>query len=190
MARQNDKRIRLVKGADQLFYQQGINTTTLADIAGLADVPLGNVYYYFKSKESIILAVIENRLQVLQQLLDELNNNFSNPKERLKALLKQFVADQETITKFGDPLGSLCLELGKQPGELHVAVSDLMQKLISWCEVQFNALNISKSTTAKQLAMNFIASIQGISLLGITFKNLNNLEEHSKFLINWLDQIA
>ena len=101
MARHNDKRIRLVKGADQLFHQQGINNTTLADIAQSADVPLGNVYYYFKSKESIILAVITDRLQTLQQLFNELNNNIANPKDRLKALLENWLSNDNAITNFG-----------------------------------------------------------------------------------------
>lgn len=191
MARQNDKRIRLVKGADQLFHQQGINTTTLADIAQLADVPLGNVYYYFKSKESIILAVIADRLQTLQQIFNELNN-ISSPKDRLKALLEKWISENETITNFGDPLGSLCLELSKQPGELQKAVANLMQTVISWCETQFNTLNLAdkSSSNVAQLAMHFISSLQGISLLGVTFKDSTHLKEHSKFLLNWLNNLA
>jgi TetR/AcrR family transcriptional regulator, transcriptional repressor for nem operon len=191
MARQNDKRIRLVKGADQLFHQQGINTTTLADIAQLADVPLGNVYYYFKSKESIILAVIADRLQTLQQIFNELNN-ITNPKDRLKALLEKWISENETITNFGDPLGSLCLELSKQPGELQKAVANLMQTVISWCETQFNTLNLAdkSSSNASQLAMHFISSLQGISLLGVTFKDSTHLKEHSKFLLTWLNNLA
>ena len=190
MARHNDKRMRLVKGADQLFHQQGINNTTLADIAQSADVPLGNVYYYFKSKESIILAVITDRLQTIQQLFHELNN-IIDPKDRLKSLLENWISNSDAITNFGDPLGGLCLELSKQPGELHKAAANLMQTVISWCTTQFNALNISKnSIPTTQLAMHFVASLQGISLLGATFKEPNHLKEHSKFIVDWLNNLA
>ena len=71
MTRRNDKRGRLVTAADKLFHEQGVSTTTLANIAQLADVPLGNVYYYFKSKESIVLAVIDYRRKLIQQQFDE-----------------------------------------------------------------------------------------------------------------------
>lgn len=192
MARQNDKRTRLIKGADQLFYKQGINTTTLADIAQLADVPLGNVYYYFKSKESIILATIADRLQNLQQLFNELNN-ITNPRERLKALLERWIADLESITNFGDPLASFCLELSKQQGELHKAVANLMQTVVNWCEEQFSALNLNKnpnSTNNNLLATHFVGSLQSIGLLGVTFKNNNQLKEYSKFIIDWLNNLA
>ena len=48
---------------DQLLHQQGIERTTLADIAKAADVPPGNVYYYFKTKDEVIAAVIEAHAQ-------------------------------------------------------------------------------------------------------------------------------
>ena len=38
------KRERLVAAATKLLHQQGIERTTLADIANAADVPAGNVY--------------------------------------------------------------------------------------------------------------------------------------------------
>ena len=79
MARRNDKRSRLVNAADKLFHEQGVSTTTLANIAQLADVPLGNVYYYFKSKESIVFAVIAFRRKLIQHQFEELNN-ISNSK--------------------------------------------------------------------------------------------------------------
>lgn len=55
MARKvSNKRERLLKAADELFLQKGTDLTTLADIAHASDVPLGNVYYYFKTKGEII----------------------------------------------------------------------------------------------------------------------------------------
>ncbi len=41
------------------MYRQGATATTLADIAQAADVPLGNVYYYFKTKDDLIRAVVQ-----------------------------------------------------------------------------------------------------------------------------------
>ena len=54
MPRKNDKRDRLIDAANDLIYQQTFNATTLADIAAKANVPLGNVYYYFKTKDDIL----------------------------------------------------------------------------------------------------------------------------------------
>src|SRR5260370_13876368 len=57
-----DKRSRLVSAAVGLAYQNGFEATSLADIAREAKGPLGNVYYYFKTKDEIGQAIVELRL--------------------------------------------------------------------------------------------------------------------------------
>jgi TetR/AcrR family transcriptional repressor of nem operon len=47
------KRERLLGAAADLLYRQGVEKTTLADIAQAADVALGNIYYYFKTKDAM-----------------------------------------------------------------------------------------------------------------------------------------
>src|SRR6516165_3905370 len=48
------KRDRLIAAAVLLLHRHGVERTTLADIAKAADVPVGNVYYYFKTKDEVI----------------------------------------------------------------------------------------------------------------------------------------
>jgi len=184
MARRNDKRSRLVCAADKLFHEQGINITTLANIAQLAEVPLGNVYYYFKSKESIILAVIENRRSILQQQFEELNAIVDN-KARLQAFIRHDIANSAQTANFGDVLGSLCQELGKQSGPIANAAAELMQEIINWCEKQF--VSLGKADRAKKLALNLIACLQGTNLLTLTLKTPSLVEEQANFLTSWLE---
>lgn len=184
MARSNDKRSRLVCAADKLFHEQGINITTLANIAHLAEVPLGNVYYYFKSKESIITAVIEHRKQILKQQFESLNA-ITDTKTRLQTFIKQDISNNEYIAKFGDILGSLCQELGKQQNSNIATTTALMQEIINWCEKQFTALG--KGERSKDLAVNLIACLQGINLLTLTLKNPEIIAEQTNFLINLVD---
>jgi TetR/AcrR family transcriptional regulator, transcriptional repressor for nem operon len=53
-----EKRTELVRAATRLLHEQGFQRTTLADVAERASVPLGNVYYSFKTKEALAEAVI------------------------------------------------------------------------------------------------------------------------------------
>ena len=56
------KRERLIEGARQLIYRQGVERTTLADLAAQTDVPVGNIYfycYYFKTKDDLLDAVVQ-----------------------------------------------------------------------------------------------------------------------------------
>ena len=80
------KRDRLIEAAKTLFYQQGVTGTTLADIAERAEVPLGNVYYHFRTKDALVDAVIQAHVQELQSLLARWEQ-VSDSRQRLLALL-------------------------------------------------------------------------------------------------------
>src|SRR5260370_28872391 len=60
---QTDKRTRLVETAMKLAYRDGFRESRLADIDKAAHVHVGNVYYYFKTKEELGGAVVERRLE-------------------------------------------------------------------------------------------------------------------------------
>jgi TetR/AcrR family transcriptional repressor of nem operon len=62
------KRDRLIEAAKAKFYQQGVARTTLADIAQHAQVPLGNVYYHFQTKEALVQAVVQAHMQELHSM--------------------------------------------------------------------------------------------------------------------------
>jgi TetR/AcrR family transcriptional repressor of nem operon len=81
-----DKRASLVNVAKSLIYKQGFNITTLADIANEADVPLGNVYYYFKAKKDIGMAVL-NSIAFEQKIFLENLNKEPSSKIRLHYFL-------------------------------------------------------------------------------------------------------
>jgi AcrR family transcriptional regulator len=63
------KRDRLIAGARETIYRQGFEATTIADIAEASDVPLGNVYYYFKSKDELLGAAIDSYAQESRERL-------------------------------------------------------------------------------------------------------------------------
>src|SRR5580704_16339460 len=149
------KRERLVTAASQLLHQHGVEKTTLADIAQAADVPVGNVYYYFKTKDDIIAAVIEAHVLESRAALASIASSHRSPKSRLKALVGEFAGQREVIALFGCPHGSLCSELDKRPGRPDFALPELMRVPIEWAEEQFRALGRSD---ARDLAVSLIAS--------------------------------
>jgi AcrR family transcriptional regulator len=182
-AKRNDKRERLIQAADKLIYEQTFHTTTLADIAKLADVPLGNVYYYFKTKEAIMDAVLQKRMNEWRSLFQQWEQ-IPDIKERLSALLAHNATESETLARFGCVIGSLCQELGKQGGILANAASKLMSDILKWIESQFQELG--KGERSAQLATYFLSGIQGMNLLTLTFKEPKFMERQSKSLQEWL----
>ena len=58
-----DTKTRLLDAAEKLFGQHGFDATSLRDITADAQVNLAAVNYHFQSKESLMDAVIERRLE-------------------------------------------------------------------------------------------------------------------------------
>jgi AcrR family transcriptional regulator len=59
-----ETRDRIHSAALSLFRKKGYDATTMRDVAAAADVALGSAYYYFPSKEALVLAYYE-RTQAL-----------------------------------------------------------------------------------------------------------------------------
>jgi AcrR family transcriptional regulator len=187
MPRKTDKRIRLIEAAKILIHQQGFNLTTLADIAQEADVPLGNVYYYFKTKEAIGIAVIEKRSAEWSERLASWSE-ISDPLARLMALVKYSLENLDITARFGCPIGGLCQELGKQGGPLSDLAAKLLHDILQWSEEQFRSLNFDEK--APGLGLNLISSIQGMFLLTHTFKDPKLAQRQTEELRAWLESLA
>lgn len=186
MPRKTDKRVRLIEAAKVLIHQQGFNLTTLADIAQEADVPLGNVYYYFKTKEAIGEAVIEKRSAEIAEFLSRLDE-INDPKSRLAALL-QFSSEELDLTaRYGCPVGGLCQELGKQGGTLADQAAKLLHDFLAWCETQFRAMGHGEKSN--DLALHLISAIQGMHLLTHTFKDPKLTNRQTKAILEWLEKL-
>lgn len=177
MPRQSDKRVRLIKAAKALLLKKGYNETTLADIAQEADVPLGNVYYYFKTKEAIGQAVIQQHLQDLDACFVNWNL-LATPKERLHALTNSGLQPVEDTVNWGCAIGSLCQELCKANTPLAEAAASLMNKLLDWVQVQLRELGRDENE-ARSLAVKLVSYMQGMSLLSNTFKDENIAKNQS-----------
>jgi TetR/AcrR family transcriptional repressor of nem operon len=180
------KRERLVAAATQLLHQQGIERTTLAGIATAADVPAGNVYYYFKTKDDVIAAVIEAHVQQIKTTLAAIDSHHRSPRSRLKAFVREFTAQSEIVAQHGCPLGSLCSEIGKRVGQPDFASAQLMSLLIEWAEQQFRSLG---HHDAHGLALDLIAAYEGTALLANTLRDPSVLSGAATRLNRWLDSL-
>src|SRR5947209_18410753 len=153
------KRDRLIEAAKIMFYQQGVTGTTLADIAQQAQVPLGNVYYHFRTKEALIEAVIQAHLQELQAFLARLALN-PDPRQRLLALVAAGQEGEQAAVRSGCPHGSLCQELDIEGNQSASMASQLFQTYLNWAETQFRLLGKDEQE-AKDFALDLISALQG-----------------------------
>jgi AcrR family transcriptional regulator len=180
------KRERLIAAACDLFYRQGIAGTTLAHIAEAADVPLGNVYYYFKTKDDIVAAVVEARTEEIRSATAALQRRHGSPKARLKALVGQLAESRETIAEHGCALGTLCTELANQPGQSPSLTAPLMQTLLDWAEQQFRAMG---RRDAHDLALELVIAYEGSAVLTNAMAQPELMARQARRLEKWINAL-
>ena len=178
----SNKRERLIRSADNLILQQGFKQTTLADIAEDSGVPLGNVYYYFKTKEDIGKSVIESRMRSLQELLAKCSVE-SSPKERLLAFLSYPGEIKATLINNGCPLGTLSYELSRSEACLQDPSSDLIRTLLDWATGQFAGMGVPNPAAS---GLQLICTLQGMSLVANTLKQGDIIDTMVKHTRDWV----
>ena len=182
------KRERLVAAATQMLHQQGVEATTLADIATAAGIPLGNVYYYFKTKSDIIAAVIDAQAGSIHSMLARLDASQPDPAARLKALFAALAGEKEMVARYGCPHGTLCQELAKHGEGAGVPDASLLVLMpIDWAERQFAAMG---RADARALAIQAIAAYQGAALLTSALRDPAVLERESQRMAAWIDSLS
>jgi TetR/AcrR family transcriptional repressor of nem operon len=183
------KRERLVAAACRVLHEQGVERTTLADIALAADVPVGNVYYYFKTKDQLVEAAINAHGNDLRAMLSALDRR-RTPQARLKGLICALVEQRDVAARYGCPFGTLACELDKRPDGLDRTAADVLGILADWAEQQFRSMGFGDQAEARDLAIALIASYQGISLLTNTFRDPELMVREGRRLERWIDSLA
>jgi AcrR family transcriptional regulator len=180
------KRERLVAAARELMYRQGVARTTLAHIAEAADVPIGNVYYYFKTKDDIVAAVVQTQAHQIAATLAELEHRHRTPKARLKAFVRFLAGHAESTAHYGCPHGTLSSELAKQTEGSDSLAIPLMQIQLDWAAQQFGTMG---RRDAHDLANELVAAYQGSALLTNALGQSQLMARQARRLEKWIDAV-
>ncbi len=160
----NDKKSRLVAAAADLFHRRGLTSTSLANVAHHAEVPQGNVYYYFRSKNDLAAAVADEWLRRVDRSLDEVESD-TDPWERLSSFIARAERCRSDYAVAGCPIAGLNRDLRQIGGDLAVAAAPAYERQLAWLAAQFAAGGV-KRDDAEGHARFLLAAIQGSFLVG------------------------
>ncbi len=180
------KRERLVSSAGELLHRQGVLATTLAQVAEDAEVPTGNVYYYFKTKDDLVRAVIDARTDQVRAMLGSFETRRS-PGARLKALARNWAEAADEAARYGCPFGTLCSELDRREDGLDREAAKPMSMILAWAESQFRQMG---EGDPGELAMTLFAGVQGAALLANAFRDPEIMTGQVRRLEHWIDSLS
>jgi AcrR family transcriptional regulator len=105
-------REKLVQAARELFWERGYAATGLADILARAGVRGGSLYYFFKTKEELLRAVLQQYITLLDPVvIDPAFATNEDPIERVFAVLAGYRAGLVmTGCRHGCPIARIALD--------------------------------------------------------------------------------
>lgn len=185
---ENTTREQIVGAADDLFYRQGFEHTSFADIAGVVRISRGNFYYHFKTKDEILDAVIDARLASTRMMLERWEVEGETPADRIRSFIGILVANRADIKRYGCPVGTLSTELAKLGHASQAGVNRLFTLFRVWLRRQFELLG--RTADADDLAMHLLARSQGVATLAAAFGDERFINYEVDRMNAWLDRQA
>jgi TetR/AcrR family transcriptional repressor of nem operon len=181
------KRERLVDSAANLFHHNGIHITSLADIAKDADIPIGNVYYYFKTKEELALAAIEKRREQFKAGYALLDEAIDDPRLRIIEATKYYDKVREEYARYGCPIAKMIEDADITRDNVAKGASEIFMDFISWTERQLQLLGHSE--TAHGYAITLLSGIQGAIVTAKALGEPQVITLEIERLVTWLESL-
>lgn len=177
MARAKDakKRDLILKSAKTLFSQKGFFNASISDIVKEVKLPVGTIYTYFKSKEEIVRAIVDEGWEELHKRLKDSLSAVPTMEAGLNILVEQFLPE---LFKDIDLINIFLSETAKLTG-----IEDKVEELT---DLIFNLIrhklpggedNSAKKNMKAALIVYFLGILNAVKLcetapIGITSKDI------------------
>ena len=179
-------RDRIIGKANRLFYTKGYNQTSFADVANDVGITKGNLHYHFRSKDDLLESVIDYRLKTITEQLAQWDEQFPDAKDKLRRFAQMLLNEQNDLVRYGCPLGSLNVELGKCQLNLKSKAKQMFDLFQQWLEKTFKELGKKNS---KSLSQHLIAMAQGAALVGYVYSDAKLIKEEYMNINDWIDSL-
>lgn len=167
---------RIVEAADQLMYERGVASTTLADIRAASATSKSQLYQHFADKDALVKAIIETRAEaVLAQQRRRLTRVESL---RGLELWRDELIERNALRNgaYGCPLGTLANEIADHDEDTRRTIATHFE---TWLQLLIGALEELKTSDILRpdadsyaLATELLAALQGGYLLAKTARNV------------------
>jgi AcrR family transcriptional regulator len=165
---------RILTTALSLFCKTGYYATSIEAIAKLAQISKGLLYHYFRSKEEVLGALVDRRIEEVLVVMNAAKRK-RTPAAQIRHIVEGALADvqrQPEVFRF-------YLNLFSQPG-LEPSVASASQKLMDeqarQFEVQTTMFEKLGIENPRVRSLYFSSTLQGIMLMYSTYPTTYSLD--------------
>jgi AcrR family transcriptional regulator len=174
-------RERIVEAARDLFFKQGYVATGVAQILKVSNANSGSLYYFFPSKEDLLVAVLEKYQTLLEpRVLKPAFERSDDPIEKLFAVLEGYrLLLEATDFDLGCPIGNLALEVSNsQPAARRLIIENFK----AWCDairrlIEDAADRLPRDVEADALATHVLATMEGSVMLARAYRSFEPFDQ-------------
>lgn len=176
-----DTQQRILDSARELFFLRSYADVGIAAICERAGVNRGSLYYFYPSKQDLVLAVLDAQFNDMEgNLLSQAFAEDIPPMARLARFAKTVYQVQKQINAgtghvLGCPFGNLATELSTQDDTIRARIQQVFRKLQGHiCGVLQSAQKLgelSRDVDEKATAEAMLAYFEGVLLLAKTQNN-------------------
>lgn len=188
-----ETRERLIEAARELFLKQGYAATGVAQILKQAQAKSGSLYYFFPTKEDLLLAVLEwYKANLWPQVIQPVFDRISDPIERVFGVLdgyRQMLMFTECSQ--GCPIGNLALELS----DSHPAARQLIaENFTGWRDAIRRCFDeaagrLPEGTDTEQAALFVLTTMEGAVMLAKAYRSLDPYASAVTQLRDYFDRL-
>jgi TetR/AcrR family transcriptional repressor of nem operon len=188
-----ETRHRLVEAARRLFHKHGYTATGIAQILDAAQARSGSLYYFFPTKEDLLLAVLETYKDMLwPMVVQPIFDRISDPLERIFGILdgyRQWLLQSKY--QYGCPIGNLSLELSTS----HPAARRLIAENFSlWRKAVEQCLNdaagrLPLDLDKDALALFVLTTMEGALMLARAYHRVDPYDVAVTQLRDYFDRL-
>jgi len=193
LSESNSTRARLIEAARQLFLVNGYEGTGISEILCETGINSGSLYYFFKKKEDLLLAVLDQYIKLLHPMvIDPVFDRETDPIERVFGVLQGY-REMLTMTdcRMGCPIGNLALEMSEKSETVREKIAtnfDNWRIAIRKCLIDA-ADRLPAETDPDQLSTFILTVMEGAVMQARAHRSLKPFDDSIEMLRDYVERM-
>ncbi|MEV7991303.1 TetR/AcrR family transcriptional regulator [Streptomyces sp. NPDC086077] len=183
MGRTSDAKAKILTAAQTLIERRGYSALGVAEICKAAGVPKGSFYYFFESKETLALAVIDLHWAAERRDWERILHGDADPLLRLRQLLeateqRQRAGQGSYGAVLGCMFGNLSLEMSNQADAIRLRLQEIFEAEVDMVDAvitEAQGRGELTLTDTREAARSVVAQLEGQVLFAKLYNNPSQL---------------
>lgn len=163
-------------GAARLCLQEkGLSATTLKEVAARAGVTQGTVYYHFRSKDDLLIAVVQSTIDRHLETITGIWNSEGDLPSKISGALeatREVYGRDESFQRLFLNMGALALQNQRASDMLSLQLEKVGMVIENFCQRLLEE-NSKSAFNPKNVSNIIIAAVTGLAVHSLFHKEMN-----------------